>query len=68
LLYTILHQTPPRPRIVNGRISPRLEEIILRLLAKDPSERFASATELLRALRALGMQSGVMEAPRPLSG
>ena len=68
LLYTILHQTPPRPRIVNGRISPSLEEIILRLLAKGPSERFASAADLLQALRALGMQSSAMEAPGPLSG
>jgi CHASE2 domain-containing sensor protein/predicted Ser/Thr protein kinase len=64
LLYTILNQAPPRPRIVNGRISPRLEEIILRLLAKDPERRFASAAELLQSLRAMGLASGTMELPR----
>ena len=54
LLYTVLHQPPPPPRVINGRISRPLEEVILRLLAKNPAERFESASELLRSLRALG--------------
>jgi predicted Ser/Thr protein kinase len=54
LLYTVLHQPPPPPRIINGRISRPLEEIILRLLAKNPAERFETASDLLRSLRALG--------------
>lgn len=64
LLYTILHQPPPQPRIINGRISPGLEAVIMRLLAKDPEERFESASELLQALRSLGSPSGVKEVSR----
>ena len=53
LLYTILEQPPAPPRIVNGKISTGLEEIILRLLAKQPSERYGSAAELLDRLASL---------------
>jgi CHASE2 domain-containing sensor protein/predicted Ser/Thr protein kinase len=55
LMYTVLHQPPPQPRIVNGKISERMEGVILRLLAKDPAERYASADDLLQALRAVAV-------------
>jgi len=53
LLYTVLNQAPPPPRILNGRISRDLEEIILRLLTKSPVQRFESASALRQALGAL---------------
>ena len=59
LLFTVLNQEPPQPRILNGRISPRLEAVILRLLAKMPEDRFGSAEELLLSLRAFGSTAGV---------
>ena len=41
------------PRIVELVLAPReIDEIVLRCLAKDPAERFASATELRDALNA----------------
>ncbi len=46
-------QEPPRPpRSVrsDGAITPALEAVILRALAKDPAERYASARELAQAL------------------
>ena len=51
----ILHQAPVGPRAVNGRVSPQLEAIILKLLDKDPERRYQSASELrvdLERLRA----------------
>jgi serine/threonine-protein kinase len=53
LMYIILNQAPPAPRIMNGRISPGLEAVILRLLDKRPEERFGSAAELREALRSI---------------
>lgn len=41
---------PLRPAQFNPGCPPELEEFILRLLAKDPARRFASAREALRAL------------------
>ena len=46
--------TPKPPSLMTTkRIPPQLEELILRCLAKQPSERPESAAELARLLRAL---------------
>jgi len=52
LIGAILHETPRSPRTLNGRISTRLQEIILKCLDKDPEKRYQSATQLLEALTA----------------
>ena len=50
LIHTILEQPPASPRLLNGKISAVVEELILRALQKDPALRFSSATEMLHAL------------------
>ena len=44
---------PPKPRSLNPEISPELERIILRCLAKDPGDRFESGEALSEALAVL---------------
>jgi serine/threonine protein kinase len=44
---------PPRPSSVNSSISPELEEVILKAVAKKPSNRFQSAREMRDALQAV---------------
>ncbi|RIK39806.1 MAG: serine/threonine-protein kinase, partial [Chloroflexi bacterium] len=46
-----VNQPPPSPRQFNPAIPPQVEAIILRALAKDPSERFPSAGAFANALR-----------------
>jgi serine/threonine protein kinase len=46
-----LNDPPPSPRQFRPEISPELEELILRMLAKDPSERCQSGAALTRALK-----------------
>ncbi len=46
-----LTQPPPRPSTLRPDVPPELERLVLRLLAKAPSERFATAEDLVRALR-----------------
>ena len=42
---------PARPlRAIRGDVSPQLEALVVRALAKDPARRFASADEMLAAL------------------
>ena len=48
-----LHQLPPSPRKLNPRISFVLEHLILKLLAKDPDNRYASARQIRRILQGL---------------
>jgi CHASE2 domain-containing sensor protein/predicted Ser/Thr protein kinase len=39
LMYMIIDQPPPRPSVLNGRISEETEAIVLRCLAKQPGDR-----------------------------
>jgi serine/threonine protein kinase len=48
-----IQQLPPMPRKVNPKLSPELEALILKGLAKDPAKRWQTTDELLEALSAL---------------
>lgn len=47
-----ISDVPPAPRDINPDLPPDVEEVILRTLAKDPADRFATATDLAIALQA----------------
>src|SRR5262249_19726342 len=51
LLDRITRQEPPRPRKLDPGIPPDLENIILKAIAKEPAERYASAAALADDLR-----------------
>lgn len=51
LSYHHLHTDPPRPRSLNPALSPEIEEIILKLLVKNPDQRYQSAGNVLGALK-----------------
>ena len=46
LIDAILHQEPSRPTDVNRRVTPGLENILLKALDKNPERRYQSAREL----------------------
>ena len=51
------------PHILNERISPLLEQILLRALALDPQARFASAMDLADALEGMYFRADASAAP-----
>jgi serine/threonine-protein kinase len=57
LVYSIVNQRPAPPRAARPEVSTSLQRLILRLLAKDPSQRYPSAAELAAALRGLRPES-----------
>jgi eukaryotic-like serine/threonine-protein kinase len=50
LMRAQIEDAPPAPRTVAAHVSPALEQIILRALAKEPKARFQSAAEFCAAL------------------
>ncbi|MBZ5701165.1 MAG: protein kinase [Acidobacteriia bacterium] len=47
----VLHQRPPAPRGLRPDLSPRLEQILLRCLEKNPEFRYQSCADLLADLK-----------------
>jgi serine/threonine protein kinase len=50
LLINIVTKTPPSPRSINSAIPEALDRIVMKCLAKKPTERYLTALELAKAL------------------
>ena len=62
--HAILYEPTPPPENRHRSITPTLNAILERSLAKEPEERFQSAGEMIRALRqAIGLGSGSIGVP-----
>ena len=68
--YSVLNaqlNDPPTPPVeVNPALSPQLNDIVLRAMAKNPDERFQNADEFRNALKALREQPAAQPVPQPL--
>lgn len=60
-----INEPPPRPSAVNPTVSPVLDAVVVKAMAKSPVERYASADEFVAALEhaknALGTEPGATE-------
>ena len=61
-----LRQPPPSPCALVPELAPVWERVLLRCLAREPRERFASASEVVAALRTAEPRSHATRAPPPL--
>ncbi len=61
VIFAHVNEPPAPPRTVNRAVPPEVERIILRLLEKEPDQRYQSAQDVADELRAL-------LAPSPSSG
>jgi hypothetical protein len=50
VLYAQVHRDPPAPSSVNPQLSPRVDEVVLRGMAKDPAARWESCASFIAAL------------------
>ncbi|MDP8950872.1 MAG: protein kinase, partial [Actinomycetota bacterium] len=57
-----IHKAPTPPRRLNKAISPHLEAVILRALAKDPGGRYPSASAMLEDLQGDAGDTSLAEA------
>jgi serine/threonine protein kinase len=65
-----LKNAPPMPRQLNPEIPPALEQIILKVLAKEPAARYRTADQLGRVLMTFAPHSAASLPPAnlPISG
>lgn len=56
-----IQDEPESPIKLNENLSPRLNDIIMKLLEKDPQKRFKNANELIRALEDNSYDIGVIK-------
>jgi serine/threonine-protein kinase len=66
LLNAHLNEAPEPPELVNPVISPELNNIVLRAMAKAPNRRFQTAEEFLTALRNLKDAGAESNATKPI--
>ena len=66
--YATMHETPSPPSRLRPRLSPALDQIILRTLEKTPDRRTRSAAQLVADLQALAAGRWVASAPRLTAG
>jgi WD40 repeat protein/predicted Ser/Thr protein kinase len=67
VLTALAVDTPVPPRAHNAHLPPAVEAVVLRLLAKNPAERFQTAAEVVAALgaAAAGPRPAVVAVPVP---
>lgn len=66
LVESILHRDPAPLATLNPAISPGIDRLIMKALAKDPARRFQSADALAASLETLRGSSVALPASRPL--
>ena len=52
IMHKVLKEDPPSPSVLNVHVSPRIDAVVKRAMAKRPEDRFQSAAEFRRALDA----------------
>ncbi len=70
VIYSHIHDEPTRPSRLNADVTSGLEEVIMRLLSKDPARRYQSASDVARALRQIeeSLQNAPRAVPAPARG
>ncbi len=63
LMYAHLNTDPPAPSTIRLDLPPALDAVVLKGLAKDPEERWATAGEFAAAARRALSESGVTPTP-----
>jgi serine/threonine-protein kinase len=53
ILHAVIYEAPRPPRQLNPNLSPALESVVLKAVAKQPEQRFQQGGELAAALRAV---------------
>jgi len=65
-IHAILHATPLAPRVVRPTVSIGFQNLVMRLMQREPARRYASAAELIADLRLLAGHGTVAAMPQAI--
>ena len=65
VIYRVMHEQPAPPRHWNAALPARYDDVFARALAKDPDERFATATQFMGALDLRELEFVLEPTPEP---
>jgi serine/threonine protein kinase len=68
LAHAHIYEPVPPPAQLNPRVSPAVQAVVLKALAKDPTQRFQQATAMAAALEQAVAAQTPLIAPRPPQG
>lgn len=57
LIYKLVNSAPESPQSIKAELPDALCEIVLKMLAKDPAQRYASAEAIIEAIESLSLAS-----------
>jgi predicted Ser/Thr protein kinase len=57
VLHKVIYDLPPQPSGIHSQVSEPVENVLAKSLAKQPAERYASASELAQALKQTATQA-----------
>ena len=58
IVHSVIYDTVPSPKIYNPDVPALLESVVMKLLSKDPANRFSSGKELFQAIDYRSVASG----------
>ncbi len=67
-LHAVIYEAPPPPRQLNPKVTPALESVVMKAVAKQPEGRFQSGAEMSSALEAAMSGRGEVAAVPPPPG
>ena len=67
MMTAIVNSDPPRPSSLVAGYPPAMEAIVLRLLSRDPAQRYQTADELIDALEAIIAMQGLVVSAKPVA-
>lgn len=60
LIYKHVYEPPPTPSVLKATLSEKVDQVLLKVLAKRPEDRYESAVQFVEALENVIVTSGVL--------
>lgn len=68
IMQQVVNATPAKPSLINHKLSPEVDQVIAKAMAKNPAERYRTASEFADAFKAAIHASLMLGEPQPAVG